>query len=42
MVAVLGSHNVGTPRTTLVKGWACNSYIFRTIEFFGATTSAEW
>ena len=39
--AELGSHDIGAPYTSRMKGWACDSYSFRTIESFGATTSAE-
>ena len=41
-VASLGSHNAGTPCTTLTKGCACDSYSFRTIDSLGVTTRAEW
>ena len=41
VAAVLASHDIGTPHRILVRGWACASYSFRTIEFLGATTSAE-
>ena len=41
VAAVVLSHAVGSPRTTLVKGWVCDSYSFRTIEFLGANASAE-
>ena len=39
--AAFGSHETGAPCTTLVKGWACDSYSFRTIDFLGVNTSAE-
>ena len=38
---VFGSHDIGAPCTTLAKEWACDSYSFRMIDFFGANTSAE-
>ena len=38
---VFAPHDVGSPRTTLAKGWACDSYSLRTIDFSGATASAE-
>ena len=41
VATVLASHDVGTPHTTLTKGWAYDPYSLRTIEFFGATASAE-
>ena len=41
VATVLAFHDIGPPPTILTKGWACDSYSFRTIEFFGATTSAE-
>jgi len=40
--AMFVSHDNGTPHTTLVRGWACDSYSFLTIDSFGATRSAEW
>ena len=42
VTVVLASQDVGTPRKIRMNGWACNSYSFRTVEFFGATASAEW
>jgi hypothetical protein len=39
--AVFGSHETGAPCTTLVKGWAYDSYSFRTIDFWGVNASAE-
>ena len=41
VTAVFASHDIGAPHAILVRGWACASYSFRTIEFLGATTSAE-
>jgi len=41
VAAIFVSHDVGSPCTTLVKGWACDSYSFRTIDFWGANASAE-
>ena len=42
VAAVFASHDIGSPRTTLVKGWACDStYSFRMIDFWGVSTSAE-
>jgi len=40
--AVLGSHEVGSPCTILVKGWACDSYNPRTSDFRGDSGRAEW
>ena len=42
VVAIFESHDVGSPCTTLTKGWMCDSYSFRMIDGFGANTSAEW
>ena len=42
VVAMFEPHDVGSPRTTLTKGWTCDLYSSRTIDFFGANTSAEW
>ena len=41
VAAECASHNFGTPHTILVKGWACDLYSLHTIEFSGATMSAE-
>ena len=41
VAAVFASHETGSSCTTLVKGRACDSYSFRTIDFLGETTSAE-
>jgi len=42
MVAKLGSHEVGSPRTILVKGRACDSYNPRTSDSRGDSGRAEW
>ena len=41
MVAMLGSHDVGTPHTTLAKGWAYRSYNLRMIDVRGDRGRAE-
>ena len=41
MAAVHGFHDTGKPCTTRTKGWAYDSYSFRTIDVFGDSTSAE-
>ena len=41
MAAVLAPHDIGTPCMTLIKGWICDWYSLRTIEFFGATANVE-
>lgn len=40
VAAMFVSHDIGAPCTTLTKGWTCDSYSFRTIDFWGASTSA--
>lgn len=42
MIAILCSHEVGSPFATLIKGRACRSYSVRTIEVLGDSGSAEW
>ena len=42
VAAVLGSHNAGTPCTTLTKGCTCDLYSPCTIDCLGVNTSAEW
>ena len=42
IAVVLVSHDTNSPCTILVKGWACDWYSLRTIEFWGVNTSAEW
>ena len=39
--AIFGSHNAGTPCTTLTKGRECDLYNFCTIDSLGVSTSAE-
>ena len=41
VVAVVVSHDVGTPHTTRVKGWAYDSYSDRIIDVLGERISAE-
>ena len=41
VAAMSGSHVIGTPHTTRVKGWAYDSYSFRIVDVFGDSTSAE-
>ena len=41
-VAILESHEVGSPCTILAKGRACCSYSFRTIDVLGESGRAEW
>ena len=42
VAVVFESQDSGTPHMILAKGWECDSYSFRTIDVFGANTSAEW
>ena len=41
MVAIAGSHDIGTPCTTLVKGWAYSLYNLCTIDVLGDKGRAE-
>ena len=41
-VAATGSHETGTPRTTLKKGLAYCLYVLHMIEVWGDRESAEW
>ena len=41
VVAIAGSHNIGTPFITLSKGWVYCSYNFRTIDVWGDRGRAE-
>ena len=40
-VAMLGSHEVGSPYTILDKGWACDLYNFWMIDVWGDSGRAE-
>jgi len=40
--AILCSHDVGSPYTTLVKGWEYGSYSFHTIDVLGDNGRAVW
>ena len=42
LVATIGSHDIGNPRTTLAKGRVYCLYISRTIDVGGDRGSAEW
>ena len=41
VAAMFRSHDIDTPRTTRVKGWAYDPYSFRMIDVSGASTIAE-
>jgi len=42
VATTLGSHEVGSPCTILIKGWACDPYNPRTSDFWGDSGRAEW
>jgi len=41
LATMVGSHEIGSPWTTLIKGWAYGLYSSRTIDVFGDRGRAE-